>query len=381
MHKIDARRAIDALIDHVGKGGRGSVLYQNMPVFGRRGQARYDEARLAGVQFIRVVAEPPVFCVEDGRIRVTALDEVLPERPLGLLVDRLVLPGSVRPAEGYTRLARIIAQPLDDEGFLQPSNVRHAPTATARKGVFFCGRCHEDTDDEGSELEAEALVSHVLGVLPAEGTIRLPEEVVTVDVARCVSCLTCLRLCPHGAIAMREQGMSHSVTISDTACFECGICAAACPRQAITHGGLTNEQLTAAANVAAEPFLGKPTLVVFACSQGAVQAADGAGRMGLELPAEAMIIDVPCAGRISEVHIMDALVAGAGGVVVLGCHAHNCRSLHGSDAAQHRTERTRASIETLGMDPDRVQFHSIAANEGARLAHILERAASAMNEE
>lgn len=380
-HKLDARRAIDALIEHVGRGGRGSVLYQNMPVFGRTGQARYDEARLAGVQFIRVVAEPPVFGVEGGRIRIVALDEVLPERPIAMVVDRLVLPGSVRPAEGYRRLSAILAQPLDEEGFLQPSNVRHAPTAAARRGVFFCGRCHEDTDDEGSALEAEALVSHVLGVLPPEGTVRLPEEVVTVDVSRCVSCLTCLRLCPHGAIAMRDEGEGHSVTISDTACFECGICAAACPRQAITHGGLSNEQLGAAAEVAAEPFLGRQTLVVFACSQGAVQAADGAGRMGLELPAGAMIIEVPCAGRVSEVHIMNAFVAGAGGVVVLGCHPHNCRSLHGSDAARHRAARTMASLEAMGMDPDRVQYHSIAANEGARLAHILERAADAMSEE
>jgi len=380
-HKLDARRALDALVEHVGKGGRGTVLYQDMPVFGREGQARYDRARLAGVQFIRVVAGPPGFADEDGRIRITVLDEVLPEKPLGLLVDRLVLPGSVRPAEGYRRLAAILAQPLDEEGFLQPSNIRHPPTAAARKGVFFCGRCHEDTDDEGSELEAEALVSHVLGVLPAEGTIRLPEEVVTVDVSRCVSCLTCLRLCPHGAIAMRDEGMTRSVTISDTACFECGICAAACPRQAITHGGLTNDQLDAAAGVAAEPFLGNPTLVVFACSQGAVQAADGAGRMGLELPPGAMIIDVPCAGRVSELHIMNALVAGAGGVVVLGCHPHSCRSLHGSDAASHRAARTRRSLEALGVDPDRVQFHSVAANEGARLAHILERASRAMSEE
>jgi coenzyme F420-reducing hydrogenase delta subunit len=179
---------------------------------------------------------------------------------------------------------------------------------------------------------------------------------------------------------MRERGMAHSVSFANGACYECGICAAACPREAIRHGSLSKEQLHAATCVAAAPLLGRAPVVVLACRQGAVQAADGAGRLGLELPAEAVIVDVPCAGRVSEGVILEALIAGAAGVVVLGCHPHNCRSLHGSDAAHHRSDRVRSSIEALGMAAERVQFHGVAANEPERLAHVLAAAVTEINE-
>ena len=67
------------------------------------------------------------------------------------------------------------------------------------------------------------------------------------------------------------------------------------------------------------------------------------------------------------------MIQGAGGVLVLGCHPHNCRSLHGSQSARGKAERVRASLEALGMDGQRVAFDSVASNESARLAHILER--------
>lgn len=379
-HKYDAKRALDSVIAHQKAGGKCTVLYRHMPVFGMKGQAQFDEARLAGVRFVRVTGPGPVIGPEGGRIGIEARDEVLPERTLSFLVDRVVLPSLVRPARSYASLSRLLGQPLDEEGYLQPSNVRHAPLATARRGVFFVGRCHQDVDDAESELEAEALVSQVLGVLPADATVEVPEEVLSVDVSQCASCLTCLRLCPHGAIAMREKGMAQSVTFEDSACYECGICAAACPREAIRHGSLSNEALHEAARVAAGQLLGRAPVVVLACRQGAVQAADGAGRLGLALPDEVVIVDVPCAGRIGETLILDVLLAGAAGVVVLGCHSHNCRSLHGSDAARHRSERVRRTLDGLGLPLEKVQFHGVAANEPDRLAHILADAVGAIGE-
>ena len=118
---------------------------------------------------------------------------------------------------------------------------------------------------------------------------------------------------------------------------------------------------------------GRAPVIAFACRQSAVPAADGAGRAGLTLPTDVLLLDVPCAGLISDNLILETLVLGARGVLVLGCHHDNCRSLWGSDMAGKRIDRLHRLLEAIDVERDRVQIHTLAANESHRLAHLLER--------
>lgn len=47
---------------------------------------------------------------------------------------------------------------------------------------------------------------------------------------RCVNCLLCTQVCPHGVFA---EGTARSELVRPTACMECGACARNCPVQAI----------------------------------------------------------------------------------------------------------------------------------------------------
>ena len=59
----------------------------------------------------------------------------------------------------------------------------------------------------------------------------------------CVSCLTCVRVCPWGIPQIDQGGVAH---ITPLECHACGICAGECPAQAILLNQSEDERLLAA---------------------------------------------------------------------------------------------------------------------------------------
>ncbi len=51
-----------------------------------------------------------------------------------------------------------------------------------------------------------------------------------VDKSKCISCGTCVAICPVGAIAFDNDGKAK---IDKTKCIHCGACQASCPVSAI----------------------------------------------------------------------------------------------------------------------------------------------------
>lgn len=366
--------ALSSALEHARRGGRPTLLFRQIPVYGHSGQLLYDDARAAGVGVIRYDTAPR-FSQANGALRVAVSDTVLPEEVLEFAVDRLVVPALVRPSDSHARLAALLRQPLDVQGYLQPGNVRHRPVGSARRGVYFIGGCHDQCDPDEAGLEAQAVLADLMAVLP-EGPIRVPAEKVAVDKDKCAACLTCYRACPHGAIQPNES--QHCMDVLDPACWQCGICAAVCPSRALEHGSLRFDAVHETLRVAAREMLGSRPIIAFACRQSAVPAADAAGHTGLALPTDVLLIDVPCAGLVDERIVLDALEQGARGVLVLGCHHGNCRSLWGSDLSGKRVQKVRGALGAIGVDGERVRFHNVAANEPHRLAHLLADAAANM---
>jgi coenzyme F420-reducing hydrogenase delta subunit/Pyruvate/2-oxoacid:ferredoxin oxidoreductase delta subunit len=241
--------------------------------------------------------------------------------------------------------------------------------------VYFVGGCHDECDPEEAGLEAQAVLADLMSLLPGN-TIQVPVEKVAVDGDKCAACLTCYRVCPHGAI--QPNTSQHRMDILDPACWQCGICAAVCPGRALEHGSLRQSQMHKVLQVATRELLGRRPLIAFACRQSAVPAADAAGHAGLTLPTDVLLIDVPCAGLIGDQILLDAFEQGARGVLVLGCHHDNCRSLWGSDLSRKRVGKLREALGALGVESERVQFHTCAANEPHRLAHLLAEASDRM---
>ncbi len=120
----------------------------------------------------------------------------------------------------------------------------------------------------------------------------------------------------------------------------------------------------------------EPKIVAFLCNWCSYAGADLAGVSRLQYPPNIRVIRVPCSGRINPLFILAALQNGADGVLVSGCHPGDCHYLSGNLVARRRFNLLKNLLESVGIEPDRVQFSWVSASEGGRFADLVRRVAS-----
>ncbi|MFP3868398.1 MAG: hydrogenase iron-sulfur subunit [Desulfobacteraceae bacterium] len=113
-----------------------------------------------------------------------------------------------------------------------------------------------------------------------------------------------------------------------------------------------------------------PKILAFCCSYCSYAAADLAGVMRLQYPANIEIIKVPCTGKVDIIHLLLAFEQGADGVMVAGCLEGNCHFLSGNLRARQRVTRAKAILERIGLNGERVEMFNLSAGMGARFAEI-----------
>lgn len=239
------------------------------------------------------------------------------------------------------------------EGGAQYDNIRLLPVGTNRPGVFVAGSARGNSELRDALTDGLAAAASVHTLLRA-GRLQARDDIAKVDTDKCVLCLTCVRICPHGAISVDEE--EKAASMSPVSCQRCGMCAAECPARAITLPGYTDEQLAAEVG-------DKPRITVFACENSAIPAAEAAGAAGSDFGKYIRLIRVPCAGDVSPRSILAALEKGAQKVIVMGCHPESCLFLSGAGRASQRMERLQGMLEKAGIDKSRVSFVGLAPVE------------------
>ena len=224
----------------------GSEIYvfcKNVKVDGEGMEKLYREARNCGVVFLKSEA-PPRITAENGRVKIEAKDVFLGEDVI-MACDVLVAEELYLPAEGAETLSSLLNIRRDSRGFYQDENVHLYPVGSEKKGIFFIGECRGDLDLGRVLTDISSVVMNIHELL-SSGKISVEVERVKVDPQKCVACLTCIRVCPHGAIQLVRVDSSKEVAgISDLACDACGICAAICPAKAIKFQGYRDEEILA----------------------------------------------------------------------------------------------------------------------------------------
>jgi len=116
----------------------------------------------------------------------------------------------------------------------------------------------------------------------------------------------------------------------------------------------------------------EPRIVAFFCRWCAGAAADLAGVSRLQYPPNVTPIVVPCTGRVSTRHIMEAFLNGADGVFVGGCHTpSDCHYLAGNFKAYKRVYLLKKLLNQIGVEPERLRIEWINATEAKKLARVL----------
>ena len=115
----------------------------------------------------------------------------------------------------------------------------------------------------------------------------------------------------------------------------------------------------------------EPKIVAFLCNLCTYAGADLAGTSRYQYPPNVRTVRVMCSSRINPMFIVNALLEGADGVLISGCHPGECHYVSGNYLARIKMILFRRFLEHLGVHPDRFRMSLVSASEGAKWAEVV----------
>ena len=115
----------------------------------------------------------------------------------------------------------------------------------------------------------------------------------------------------------------------------------------------------------------EPRIIAFLCNWCTYAGADLAGTSRIQYPPNVRAIRLMCTGGLDVTYVLKALLGGADGVLIGGCHPGDCHYQSGNLKARRRVAILRGILEELGLDPDRVWLRWISASEGKLFADTI----------
>ena len=115
----------------------------------------------------------------------------------------------------------------------------------------------------------------------------------------------------------------------------------------------------------------EPRIVAFLCNWCTYTGADLAGTSRLQYPPNVRIIRLMCSGAADPVYVLKAMLDGADGVLIGGCHPGDCHYQSGNYKERRRFAVLQETLDELGFDKDRVWLRWISASEGAQFAETI----------
>jgi len=115
----------------------------------------------------------------------------------------------------------------------------------------------------------------------------------------------------------------------------------------------------------------EPRIVGFLCNWCSYAGADLAGTSKFQVPSALTPIRVMCSSRVDPVLVLTALLGGADGILIAGCHPGDCHYDDGNYYARRRFATLKKIVESLGLEHDRLCLSWISASEGQRFADVV----------
>jgi F420-non-reducing hydrogenase iron-sulfur subunit len=120
-----------------------------------------------------------------------------------------------------------------------------------------------------------------------------------------------------------------------------------------------------------KPF--EPVIVGFTCNWCSYRAADGAGMARIKYAPNVRLIRMMCSGRLDPQFVLKAFAEGADGVLVAGCHPGDCHYIDQNYKTMRRFALLQRTLETMGIEPDRLRLVWASAAEGMLLAEEIDK--------
>jgi heterodisulfide reductase subunit A len=218
-----------------------TILYRDIRAYGFR-EDYYREAKEKGVKFLPFDPERPprVTAAKRRPLWVQVWDGLLQEE-VGLAADLVILSAGIEPPGDNVRLSQQLGIPLTLEGFFLEAHQKLHPVETATEGIFLCGLAHYPKSLGESVAQAQAAAAQAAAIL-FQTELAGGEITARIEPGRCRRCLTCVELCPYGAVRVDASGHPQ---VKEELCRGCGTCAAECPAEAISLSRYTEAELEA----------------------------------------------------------------------------------------------------------------------------------------
>ena len=253
------------------------------------------------------------------------------------------------------------------------------PYETRRTGIFAAGTVRAPMDMELSREDGAGAMMKAIqsiecvkrgeAVHPRAGDISWPE----LYMERCTDCKRCTEECPFGSYDETEKG---TPLPNPARCRRCGICIGSCPERVIGFADFNINSVSAMIKAVHVPdeFEEKPRILVFVCENDAYPALDTAGINRLQYSPFVRIIPVRCLGSINKVWISDALSHGYDGILQIGCKPgddYQCHFIHGSELTEQRGVNLKETLETMMLEPERIQTRFVEITEHREIQEII----------
>ncbi|MGW8317673.1 MAG: FAD-dependent oxidoreductase [Candidatus Promineifilaceae bacterium] len=220
-----------------------TIIYRDIRTYGFK-ERLYTQAREAGIRFIHYDFDrkPEVTARQESggqagdSLQVRIWEPIL-GRTVQLTPDLLVLSMPIVPPKSTRQLASQLKLPVDMDGFFLEAHVKLRPVDFSADGVFMAGLAHYPKLLDESIAQAQAAASRAASIL-SQKSMLTNARVALVDPAKCVGCLTCVRICPYGVPSIVSSfagvgGITGAAYIEPAVCHGCGSCVSECPARAI----------------------------------------------------------------------------------------------------------------------------------------------------
>ena len=316
------------------------ICYLEMRTAGVGYENWFLSARAAGVEFLR--GTPPEVQFDASGRPVIEVEDVTAARKRVLQPDLVVLSTGMVPTDDAAEIAGTLGVSRDTDGFIEILDRKNRATETSAEGVFVCGSAAGPKALIEVNTEASAVASEIHNFLASAG--RRGKAASRVEPEKCVGCDTCITVCPFGAITLADRpsdaphpkadGSNGKLAVVDPdTCRACGICVANCPEMAIAHNLGDDALFGRLALMTAD--IERP-IVGFYCKECAGAAIGLSGQRRDVYPARVRLIELPCLGRVSALHIVEAAHLGAAGVFLAGCAEGRCQYRSGDTSAREQ---------------------------------------------
>lgn len=116
----------------------------------------------------------------------------------------------------------------------------------------------------------------------------------------------------------------------------------------------------------------EPTILVLACQHRGYAAADLAGSMHLQYPANVRIVRLPCSGKTDTLYLLRAFEEGIDAAFVAGCKKGLCHYLEGNYGAERRVNYVKSLLDELGLGGQRLEMYFFDAADGPKFAQAVQ---------